>query len=138
MLLAHKDGNFMFIWSGWIKVLINTPHIQTITKIKLDGRIIDILRFQHDSPTATFTRPIRCTTEQERSNTITTKVTTNNDVFNTCDGTLLLVEENHTCRLPISQGNIAALGAPEFILNICQVTLKFLEAFIERGINRRF
>src|SRR5258708_7619860 len=103
---AASDGNFIFIWAGWIKVLINTPYIQAITKIKLDGRIIDILRFQHDSPTATFTCPIRRTAEQERTNTIATKVTTDNDVFNTRNGTLLLIEENHTSRLPITQGNI--------------------------------
>src|SRR5579875_801404 len=64
-LFAHQECDLVSSGAGRVEVTLDAPDIEAVAQVELDGWIVNILRLQHNRPTATSTRPISGAGEEQ-------------------------------------------------------------------------
>src|SRR5579884_2682276 len=137
-LFAHDDGDFVFKGARGVEVLVDAPDLQAVAQVELDGGVVGALRLQHDGATATFARPVKGATEQERADTIAAILATDDEVFDTGEGAgLVQVEQDATGHFAIGQRDITAFAGAQTAPDIFQRVLVLAKIAVDGEIDRR-
>lgn len=128
----------MFNGAGRVEVVADAPDFEAVAQVELDGRVVDVLRLQHNSPAATLARPIVGAVEQQRTDAVATKLAAHQDMLNGGNrAPAFIVEQDHSSNLPIGQSYVAAVNAAQRPLDIGRRIGKFTIIFIERAVKLR-